>query len=84
MPESLACGCPVIGLKNGCVPEAITDGVNGYVVESLPAFVDAIDRIDQLDRQACRDAAEQRFDAEKVVEGYIELIENFTGKVRTV
>lgn len=84
LPESLACGCPVIGWKNGCVPEAITDGSTGYIVESLSACVDAIHRIDQIDRQSCRDAAEQRFDAENVVERYIELIEDFVGKVRPV
>ena len=32
VPESNLCGTPVIGLRDGAIPETIRDGVNGYVV----------------------------------------------------
>ena len=33
--EALLCGCPVLGLRIGGVPEAVHDGVNGRVVDEL-------------------------------------------------
>ncbi len=35
MIEAMACGTPVIGWRNGSVPEVITDGVTGFVVDSI-------------------------------------------------
>jgi glycosyltransferase involved in cell wall biosynthesis len=32
VPEAGLCGTPVIGLRDGAIPETIRDGVNGYVV----------------------------------------------------
>jgi hypothetical protein len=52
--EALACGTPVIACKRGSMPELIEHGVTGFLVGSLDAAVDAIDRIDEIDRAACR------------------------------
>jgi glycosyltransferase involved in cell wall biosynthesis len=71
--ESLACGTPVIGWRNGSVPELITDGRTGFVVANLEEAVQAVERIGSLSRQACRQEFERRFDAARMVEDYVEV-----------
>jgi glycosyltransferase involved in cell wall biosynthesis len=73
MIESLACGTPVIGWRNGSVPEVISDGRAGYVVESVDAAVRAVESIGSLKRRDCRDEFEQRFDAARMTEDYLEV-----------
>ena len=34
MIEAMACGTPVIAWRNGSVPEVITDGVTGFIVDT--------------------------------------------------
>ena len=36
MIEALACGTPVVALRNGSVPEVIDDGLTGWIVSALP------------------------------------------------
>jgi glycosyltransferase involved in cell wall biosynthesis len=71
MIESLACGTPVIGWRNGSVPELISHGHTGYVVESLDAAVRAVQRIGVLKRRDCREEFERRFDAARMAEEYL-------------
>jgi glycosyltransferase involved in cell wall biosynthesis len=71
MIEALACGTPVIGWRNGSVPEIIDDGVTGYVVESIAEAVEAVVRVESLDRQVCRQVFEERFDAVRMTRDYI-------------
>ena len=73
--ESLACGCPVIGWNHGCVPEAITHGRTGYVVNSMPELLQAVLRAKNLDRQQCRDEVKHRFSSENLVDQSVELMD---------
>jgi UDP-glucose:tetrahydrobiopterin glucosyltransferase len=61
--EALACGVPVIAYRRGGPTEIITDGKTGFLVEpdSVDGLVMAIDRLDEIDRSACRHAAETVF-----------------------
>jgi UDP-glucose:tetrahydrobiopterin glucosyltransferase len=58
--EALACGVPVIAYSRGGPTEIVKPGVTGWLVEpdSVDGLVDAIARIGQCDRQACRHQAE--------------------------
>jgi glycosyltransferase involved in cell wall biosynthesis len=71
--EALACGTPVIAYRRGSMPELIDDGVTGFLVDDLEGAVRAIDRIGEIDRKACRRAAEQRFSVDRMVDEYLAL-----------
>jgi glycosyltransferase involved in cell wall biosynthesis len=70
MIESLACGTPVIAWPHGSVPEIVEEGRTGYLVETIDDAVAAVKRIVEIDRAACRQAFEQRFDARHMARQY--------------
>ncbi len=71
MIEALACGLPVVAFEGGSVREVISDGVNGLVVRSLEEAVQAVRRIDSIDRRACRAEFERRFTASRMAADYL-------------
>ncbi|MCL7744019.1 glycosyltransferase family 4 protein [Guyparkeria hydrothermalis] len=73
MVEAMACGTPVIAYRQGAVPEVMSEGVSGFVVASVDEAVSALDRIDRIDRSACRAYFEQRFTVDHMVRGYLDL-----------
>lgn len=70
MAEALACGTPVIGFNRGAVPEVIQNRVNGFVCESVEGMVEAVRRVKEINRKACRRIMEERFSDRSIVEGY--------------
>ena len=73
MIEAMACGTPVIGWRNGAVPEVITDGVTGFVVDSIEQAVQAVEHVASLSRRTCRQVFEERFDAARMARDYVAL-----------
>jgi len=80
MAEALACGCPVIGWRNGSVSEVIQHGKTGFIVDSVDEMVAAIKAISSIDRASCRHDAETRFTQDSLVEGYLHSISKLIGK----
>lgn len=70
MIEALSCGTPVIGFRRASVPEVVDDGRTGFVVDGVEGMVEAIGRIGEIDRRACRAAAEERFDVARMADDY--------------
>ncbi len=70
MAESLACGTPVIAFNRGSVPEVVEDGKTGFIVNNINEAVEAIKKLDQIDRYVCRQWVEKKFTVEKMVENY--------------
>ncbi len=68
--EALAAGTPVIALRRGAMPEIIRHGTTGYLCDDEDALVDAVGRVHEIDRAACRRDAEQRFDVERLIDDY--------------
>src|SRR5450830_1386857 len=48
MIESLACGTPVIAMRQGAVPEVVEHGRTGFIVETADEMVEAARHIDHL------------------------------------
>jgi glycosyltransferase involved in cell wall biosynthesis len=71
MIEAMACGTPVIGWRCGSVPEILTDGVTGFIVDSVHEAVAAVGRIDEIERGRCRRVFEERFDAGRMARDYL-------------
>jgi glycosyltransferase involved in cell wall biosynthesis len=71
MIEALACGTPVIAFSHGSVPEVMTDGVTGFVVDDVDQAVRAVSRLGELSRRRCREVFEERFDAGRMAREYV-------------
>lgn len=69
--EAMACGTPVIAYKRGSMPELIKDGETGFVVDSnMHDFVEAMKKIDTIDRAKVRKYAEEHFSKERMTDDY--------------
>jgi len=73
--EAMACGTPVIAYNRGSMPELIEHGVTGFLVDTLDEAVDAIGRVGEIDRAACRRAVAERFSVERMADAYLALYE---------
>jgi UDP-glucose:tetrahydrobiopterin glucosyltransferase len=64
--EALACGVPVIAYRRGGPAEIIQDGKTGFLVEpdSVAGLVDAIARLNEINRYTCRQQAEAEYSLE--------------------
>jgi glycosyltransferase involved in cell wall biosynthesis len=68
--EALACGTPVISCPRGALPEIVTDGETGYLVDSVEAMTVAIGRVAAIDRAECRRQCEERFSRDVITRAY--------------
>lgn len=77
--EAMACGTPVIAYPKGSMPELIVDGVTGFLVDSLDQAIEAIDRVGEIDRAACREHVAQHFTVDRMADRYLELYRDVLG-----
>jgi len=70
LPESMLCGTPVISFRRGGVPEGIDDGRTGFICDTLEEMCNAVGRLPQIDRAACRAEAERRFSGRAITDEY--------------
>lgn len=71
MAEGMACGTPVVAMRNGSVPEVVVDGKTGFIVESQDAMVEAVKRVDEIDPHECRTWVAERFSVQRMVGDYL-------------
>jgi glycosyltransferase involved in cell wall biosynthesis len=84
MIEAMACGTPTIAFRCGSVPEVIDEGVTGFVVRDLDEAVDAVQRVDSLDRARVRATFEDRFTVERMAREYVEIYRNMPAVRRAI
>jgi glycosyltransferase involved in cell wall biosynthesis len=82
MIEALACGTPVVAMRRGSVPEIVEHGRTGFVCRSEEELVAALRRVGELDRRACRGAAEQRFSMARMASDHLALYRRVLGTGR--
>lgn len=70
MAEALACGTPIIALARGSVPEVVQPRETGFTCQNADEMISAVQRLDTVDRAACRQAAERRFSATVIANQY--------------
>src|ERR1700758_852378 len=73
MIEAMGCRTPVIAYDCGAVPEVIEHGRTGVIVNSEEQALDAIARVNELDRRIVRASFEQRFTAHKMASAYLDV-----------
>jgi len=71
--EAMAVGTPVIALRSGALPEVVHDGTTGFLCNSIDEMVEAVSKLDTIDRAACRRHVEQHFTAETMARQYVEV-----------
>lgn len=69
--EAMACGTPILARPRGSVPEIVTDGLNGYHCDGVEEMVNAVGRVNAVDRAACRAVFEERFTSRRMAEDYV-------------
>lgn len=68
--EAMACGTPVITISRGSMPEIIKNGKTGYVVDSVGEMIEAVRKVNKIDRRACREHVKAHFSLRQMVEDY--------------
>ncbi len=73
--EAMACGTPTIAFNKGAMPELIANGENGFLVGSIEEAVAVLKEVPGISRRRCREIAEQRFSASRMVDDYVKVYE---------
>ncbi len=71
--EAMLCGTPVIAFNKGSMPELIQHEKTGFLVDSINEAVNAVSKIDGINRPYCRDWATSKFSSENMVNDYLQL-----------
>jgi len=77
--EAQACGTPVIAINRGSMPEVIDHGRTGFLCRDLEEAVEALGRVGEIDRRACRRWVEERFSVDRMVDDYVRVYERILG-----
>jgi glycosyltransferase involved in cell wall biosynthesis len=77
--EAMACGTPVIAYPRGSMPELVTPGVTGFLVDGVEAAAACVDRAVALDRAAIRAVAAERFGKDRMVDDYLGVYRRLLG-----
>src|SRR5258708_28226268 len=76
---AMAGGTPVVAFKAGSVTEIIDNGVSGFVVKTIEQAVEAVSRLETIDRAKVRATFEKRFTVEQMALGYLDIYQSLPG-----
>jgi glycosyltransferase involved in cell wall biosynthesis len=75
MIEALACGTPVLAFPEGAASEIVVHGTTGYLCTDERDMATAAERVDEIERPACRAAVAGYFSAARMVREHLDLAE---------
>jgi glycosyltransferase involved in cell wall biosynthesis len=75
LAESMAAGVPIIAMDLGSCREVIADGQTGYLVNNVDEAIEAVSKIESIDRKKCRQRVEEHFTIDRMVENYEKVYE---------
>ena len=70
LAEANAAGVPVIAMDLGSCREVIKEEETGFLVHDVDGAVQALERIQEIERSACRRRVQERFSVDTMVQGY--------------
>jgi len=73
--EAMLCGTPVIAFNKGSMPEIIEHAKTGYLVKNVDEAIEAVSKIDKINRHDCYEHAKNNFSIERMVGDYISVYE---------
>jgi len=79
MAEAMACGTPVVGFRRGAVPEVVTHGATGYVVDDVDEMVAAVTSVGAIDRAKVRQHCEAHFSGDVIASRYEKIYRSLIG-----
>ena len=74
------CSSDLIAFRRGSVPEIVTEGVSGFVVDTIEEAMTAVGRATRLDRAKVRAEFDCRFTAERMAREYVNIYSNLVSK----
>jgi len=77
--EAGACGTPVVSFDAGACRETVRHGRSGWLVQDVRSAVQAIQRVDEVQRSGCRGWVEERFSSQRMVHRYLRVYEAALG-----
>ena len=71
--EAAACGTAVVAYANGALADAVVPDRTGILVDGIDAMATAIAECGDIDPEACRAVARERFDEKRMTDAYLAL-----------
>lgn len=75
--EAMSSGTPVLSSYLGGLPEVVEDGIGGFLCSNLQEYVNAFNRLGEIEPERCIESIAKRFSPEQIAEGYL----NFFNKL---
>lgn len=82
MVEAGACGTPVVATARGAAAEIVMDEVSGFVCAGEAALVQALGRVEKLERDMCRQVVAELFSAERMVDRHLSVYRHAIGAAK--
>jgi glycosyltransferase involved in cell wall biosynthesis len=74
MVEAMACGTPVLAYGNAAIPEVVTEGITGYILDNIEGMKMRIDELSKFNRKEVRLFSKKRFHVNVVAAHYLEIL----------
>ncbi len=68
--EAMACGTPVIALRQGALPEVVRDGITGLIVDTVEEMAHAVGRVSSIRSHLCREHVENNYTHTRMADDY--------------